>query len=466
MNSMAVRWRRIAAIAALAMGVLRVGPVEATAAEPGLRAGVATVDITPDKPIWLAGYAARRKPSTGVALKLYCKALAIDDGDGGRVVLVTADILGYTRAVVEPVAERARRELGLRRDQIAFSASHTHAGPVIREQLFDMYALEGANLQAVLEYNDRLGEETFRAIRAALADLKPARLAYGRGKAGFAMNRRGFSARGVSIAWNPDGPVDHDVPVLRVSDEDDNVRAVLFGYACHCTTTGGSFYEVCSDYAGYAQKFIEDVYPGATAMFMTGCGGDANPHPRGTLALARRHGLELAGAVTGTLTNGVKPIRGSVRTRLVHVDAPLDKPPSRAEFERRAKEDPNIHRRRHARRQLAILDEKGTLPSTYAYPIQAVQIGDELTMILLGGEVVVDYSHRLKRELGPEQTWVTAYTNDVFAYIPSIRVLLEGGYEADSSMIYYGLPGRWHPDIEDLVVSTAKKLAAAVRSGE
>ena len=97
---------------------------------------------------------------------------------------------------------------------------------------------------------------------------------------------------------------------------------------------------------------------------------------------------------------------------------------------------------------------------------QPVRVGDGLTMVLLGGEVVVDYSHRLKRERGPEQTWVTAYTNDVFAYIPSIRVLLEGGYEADSSMIYYGLPGRWHPDIEDLVVSTAKKLAAAVRSGE
>ena len=88
-------------------------------------------------------------------------------------------------------------------------------------------------------------------------------------------------------------------------------------------------------------------------------------------------------------------------------------------------------------------DHDGSLMSTYPYPIQAWRLGNEFTWILLGGEVVVDYSLRLKAELGPKKTWVSSYSNDVMAYIPSRRVLGEGGYEGGLARYPYGLPAAW-----------------------
>jgi hypothetical protein len=78
--------------------------------------------------------------------------------------------------------------------------------------------------------------------------------------------------------------------------------------------------------------------------------------------------------------------------------------------------------------------------------------------------VVVDYSLRLKRELGGAgPLWVTAYANDVMAYIPSRRVLAEGGYEADSSMIYYGMPSKWAPAVEEKIIAKVHELVKEVR---
>jgi len=106
---------------------------------------------------------------------------------------------------------------------------------------------------------------------------------------------------------------------------------------------------------------------------------------------------------------------------------------------------------------LSQLDRDGKLPATYSYPVQSWRLGDGLQLVLLGGEAVVDYSLRLKRELGPS-TWVAAYSNDVMAYIPSRRVLTEGGYEGGGAMVYYGLQAPWAPEVEESIVGTVHRL--------
>src|SRR5690606_6324360 len=124
--------------------------------------------------------------------------------------------------------------------------------------------------------------------------------------------------------------------------------------------------------------------------------------------------------------------------------------------------DPNV--RVHAETMLATQERMGRLPETYPMPIQVWRFGKEFTMVFLGGEVVVDYAHRIKRELlardensaDPAKTkapvWVTAYANDIFGYVASERVRSEGGYEVDSSMIYYNQPGRWSTGTEEVVM--------------
>src|SRR5262249_14729225 len=169
---------------------------------------------------------------------------------------------------------------------------------------------------------------------------------------------------------------------------------------------------------------------------------------------------ELGAAVDDVLAARMTRIDGTIHSRYTVVSLPLDALPSR---ERLAADvlDKNGAVRRRAARLLESLRAGGKLDDHYRYyPIQVIRLGDGLLWIALGGEVVVDYALRLKKELGRSRPlWVTAYANDVMAYIPSLRVLKEGGYEADSSMIYYGLPAKWGTGIEELIIDKVKELA-------
>jgi hypothetical protein len=297
-------------------------------------------------------------------------------------------------------------------------------------------------------------------IGKALANLKPARLGYSHARAGFAMNRRLLTPKGYQINANPDGPVEHEVPVLRIDGPDGKLRAVLFGYACHNTTL--SFYEFCGDYAGYAQEYLEQARPGTTALFMSGCGGDQNPYPRGTLELAKQHGRALANAVEAALLPKPRPVRGPLKAAFEEVTLQLVPPAGRDQLFK-LKESEDKYDRRRAEILLEELEKTGKIKSTYSYPIQVVQFGGDLTMVALAGEVVVDYALRLKKEFPGQPLWVAGYSNDVFGYVPSVRVLKEGGYEGGGAMRFTRLPGPFAPSVEERIVSTVHRLVQQVR---
>ena len=139
----------------------------------------------------------------------------------------------------------------------------------------------------IVAYTRGLQDKLVEVATQALSRLEPAQLSWGSGVADFAMNRREFTTRGVILGLNPRGLVDRTVPVIRVDSADSKLRAVLFGYACHNTTLTQTNFSLCGDYAGFAQAYIQEQHPEAQAMFMIGCGGDANPYPRGTMKYAR-----------------------------------------------------------------------------------------------------------------------------------------------------------------------------------
>jgi hypothetical protein len=448
--------------------VLLVSPGQVPAAEAeraDFKAGVASRVITPTEPMWMAGYGARNRPAEGKVHDLYLKVLALEDATGGKLVLLTSDLIGLPRHLTEAVAEEVRRRTGLPRERLMLTASHTHCGPVLRDGLLGMYAMTPEMAKKVPGYTRRLRTWMVEAIVAALADLKPARLAVGKGTAPFAVNRREPTARGVINGFNPRGPVDHDVPVLRVQTPEGKLRAVVFGYACHNTTM--KFYKWCGDYAGFAQEYLEKQHPGATALFWIGCGGDANPLPRSKLELCVKYGRQLAGAVEAVLGGTMTPLHGGFQARYAITALPFDKLPSKEQFaaELLSKQHALRHRAAH---YLKVLEAGGKIDDHYRhYPVQVWRLGGELLWVALGGEVVIDYNLRLKKELaGKGALWITGYANDVMAYIPSARVLKEGGYEADSSMIYYGMPTRWAPAIENRIIGQVHELVKAVHAAE
>jgi neutral ceramidase len=446
----------LAALAALAgTSVVRALPVKAS----GWRAGVATIDITPDGSLWMAGFAARKEASRGTAMPLHAKALALEDGRGQRAVLVTLDLLGVTDRMARFVADALRRH-DIPRARLLLNASHTHCGPVIDDMLSVAYDLTADQQSAIAAYSRDLETRIVRVVMQALDALQPATLSFGQGEATFAANRR--------VQFTPDGPVDHAVPVLRVDagsrEASTHAReplALVFGYACHNTTLSPEFTQFHGDYAGVAQAALERRHPGVTAMFVSGCGADANPKPRGTVELVDQHGTALADAVDRVLPT-LHPIAADrLSARYETVDLPFGPIPDRDGWTAKL-QGPDQYIRRHARLMLDTLDRGGKLQSAQPEPLQVWAFGGDVTLVAMGGEVVVDYALRLKRDYPNRTLWVAGYSNDVFGYVPSSRVLKEGGYEGGGAMIYYGKPGAFAPPVEDLIQNRLRRMLSRV----
>lgn len=426
------------------------------------KAGVATVVITPEQPMWMAGYAARNKPSEGKVHDLHAKALALEDDQGTRLVIVTADLIGFPREFRDRLEKQVGERCKLAPASLLLNPSHTHSGPELRAwRASQGWDLPAEQIELGRKYAETLLGKMVELVGRALDDLRPAQLSYMHARAGLAMNRRSATGGGYSIAPNSDGPVDHDVPVLQVSGADGKVRALLFGYACHNTTL--SDYEFCGDYAGFAQEYVEQAHPGTTAMFVIGCGGDQNPTPRRTMEWAKQHGRALANAVEAALVSRTRLVRGPLRVALEEVTLELA-PPVMSEVKQQAASG-DKYAKRHAEMVLAEIEKNGRVDATYPYLVQVVRFGDDLMMIGLAGEVVVDYSLRLKAELTGAPVWVMGYTNDVFGYVPSARVLQEGGYEAKGAILYYGtMPTPFLPSVERLIVGKVHELVNRVKS--
>lgn len=428
-------------------------------AASSFRAGVAALDITPKGPIWMSGYASRNKPSEGVAHPLYAKALALEDAKGQRAVIVTTDLIGLPRAISDEVAARVLKQYNLPRAALLLNSSHTHTGPVVRPNLSTMYDLPPADQETLAAYARDLTGKLVTVVGAALGKLEPARLSVGHGQVGFAMNRREFTPKGVRLGVNPQGPTDHDVPVLKAESADGKLLAVLFGYACHNTTLTGQFYKISGDYAGYAQSEVEKAHPGATALFVMLCGGDQNPEPRSQEELAITHGRALAAEVGRVLTGAMKPVEPRIRTafRIIELEFAHH---SRETFEAELKSD-NPHRRRRAAAMLAAYDQRRPVRRT-PYPVQAIRLGRNLTVLGLGGEVVVGYQLRVKKEFPREDVIAAGYSNDVMCYIPTRQILSEGGYEPNDSMVYYGMPGPFAGSVEETLFAAIRQTLGRV----
>ncbi len=423
------------------------------------KAGAAKTPITPAKPMWMSGYGSRDHAAEGTLHELWCKALALESPGGARAVVISLDLVGVSKDLSDRASAQITEKLGIPRAAIMIATSHTHTGPMTSGNLELMFDLSAEEQQKIRDYTQSLEAKIVQTVADAVGRLGPARLSWANGAATFAVNRRNNveanvpQIRGVGELK---GPVDYEVPVLCVRAPDGKIRSVVFGYACHATVL--SFYQWSGDYPGFAMMELEKSHPDAVALFFAGCGADQNPLPRRTVELAEQYGRELAESVDEVLYGTMNPVGDRFAAKFAILDLPLDTLPTPDQMVKLA-ESGNAYEKRLARVLLDRLNKGGSLQQKYPYPIQVWHVGGDLTWVALGGEVVVDYSVRLKRELAPGRTWVAGYCNDVMAYIPSLRVLKEGGYEGASSMVLYGHPTKWAPSVEELIVAKVHELA-------
>ncbi len=448
--------------------ILLLSPLSNHAAESPWLAGVAQTRITPEGTYWMGGYASRKKPSEGTDLDLQAKALALQDAKGEIVVFVTLDLLVVTPQISEAVLEGAKTRFKLDPENVLLNCSHTHCGPELRLYRETLHDIPKPMMVKMRDYVEWLNGRLLDLIGDAIGNLQPAGLSVSEDEAAFAVNRRENRGKELverTAAGTLKGPVDHHVPALRVTDPQTNkTKAILFGYACHNTIM--SFFKTSGDYAGYAQKFLEEDHPGAVALFVMGAGGDQNPNPRRKEEHLTLHGRALADAVNRALKKPQRSISGALGVSRVEAPLKFQPPPAKADLEKQLN-DRNQYKRWKARLLLGRINAGIKPTSEYNLPVQAVRLGNDVLMLAMGGEVVVDYSLRFKREFagaGPRNPmlWFAGYTGDVSFYLPSLRVLKEGGYEGGQHMVYTQFTGPFEEDVEERVFAAARKAIKQV----
>jgi hypothetical protein len=456
-------------------------------------AGTAEAIITPEESMWMAGFGARNEPSQGVHLDLYAKALALEDRDGARAVIVNVEILFVSRSMRAAIVERIEEAYGIDPSRVLLNASHTHQGPATRTAteevetdggdtklvpkadgaanfiVLENWGLDAEYREKTLAYRSRLEDTIVELVGEALDDRDEADLSYSFGHCGSAKSRRRPYEGGYAFSPYSGGKSDHEVPVLIVEDPDgegdDAVRALLFGYACH--TTVQMLSEFSGDWAGYTQRFLEDRFENATAIFLQGCGGDQKAYPQDERGFepgsddptyAKAHGRAVALGVEAALESVRYPVHGPLQAAYEDVDLAFEGPPSRAELEAAVESGDASWKQEY---WLDLLEEEGEIPTEYPYPVQALGFGTDLKLVALAGEVLPGYSLRLKKEL-EGNVWVAGYSNNAFTYVPTRQALAEGGYEGDRALSNTTLPGLPKHDMEDTIVLKAKSLAERV----
>ncbi len=428
-------------------------------------AGIATVDVTPPVGTWLAGFAGRYKGSEGIHDPLRSRVLVMDDGQT-RLALITNDIISIKYEVVDALKTMIQEECGLAPECVMINCSHTHSGPVTSVA---NGAYEPADCYMTIYPRTIVG-----AVKMALADLKPARIGFGRTDVQVGINRRErLPEGGTKLGRNPDLPVAPYVDVMRVDELDGTPRAILLSHACHPVTRAADNYQISADFPGKAQHVVEAVFPGAQAMFAQGCAGNINSEPcGGTFEDVDRLGTVLGGAVIKSAAMIETQCEASLRSGVREAPIPLSDPPpvdeAQATYDEAKKaldeaEAAGDERAAKSRRWMAnwaerVLDlaRDGAENRQMRYDLQAFAINDR-AMIGLPGEVFVEYQLNIDARSPFDETMVFGVTNGCPSYIPTAAEFPHGGYEVCDAMRFYG-DTMLDPKTEQVILNAAGDL--------
>jgi hypothetical protein len=427
------------------------------------KAGISAEVMTPEGRMWLGGYGSRNRPAEGVMKDLWVKVLVLENKRGERVVLVTTDMVGMPKDMSDRIRKALNTRFKLSKAQIILNSSHTHSGPVLIDELHDYYAVkfDERELETIRNYSRNLENKIISCVERAMKSLQPVYVFTGNGLTRFQVNRYNNAEAEVSKLFETNGPNDYAVPVLKVQNVSGKIISIVFGYACHATVAGGYLWS--PDYPGYARIELEKIYPGATAIFFQGCGGDQNPLPRKASAealLVQQYGRELAAAVECVVEGGMDRQPSVLKSVYAEIDLPFSDTPAISELKDIASSSTG-YEGLWAGRLLKEFEEKGSLMKSYPYPIQIWMVGNQ-PVFSLGGEIVIAYARELKRMYG-YNAFVMGYNNDVMAYIPSSDILEKGGYEGARSLMYFNsVASGWDTGIEFRILSEMQVLAEKI----
>jgi hypothetical protein len=424
--------KRVGAVIAvfIVANCLTSAPVESSEKKSPLRAGVAKIDITPEKPVKMAGYGARTALSEGVHDPLSARVVAFEN-NGKRLVLVSTDLIGFYGGTADHFRRIISNEFKLKAGELFLSSVHTHGGPSLT---IDKEKGHANNL----EYTKDLEPKLIEVIRNALNNMAPIQIGAGVGYSPVGMNRRElrFDSSGnssIRLGRNPYGPTDKEVLVMKLARPDGEVRAALFDYATHATCLGGKNLVISGDVMGLAEQFVEKILgEEVVAAGFAGASGNIDPWFRVLPAFNTEPGWIPEPVLLGTLLGeevvhvfrDIEDVSGGGEIGAAFVTLKLPgKPRNEDEIEKDHPPTP--------------------------LNVTAARVGD-IAFVGLGAEVLTEIGMSIKAASPYKHTFVITHCNGAASYIAPEHLHIEGGYEIRSSP--------FAPQAADIVVKQAVKM--------
>ncbi|UCD49442.1 MAG: neutral/alkaline non-lysosomal ceramidase N-terminal domain-containing protein [Phycisphaerales bacterium] len=376
-----------------------------------LRVGVARVDITPEKPVQMSGYASRKDLSTGVHDPLSARVLMFEQG-GDKLVLVSADVIGYYAGTADYLRRAILEACDLEPRELFLTAIHTHAAPTLT---CDVEHGHPNNVAYTETFKSRLIE----AIQEAIENAEPAQLGVATGSCPVGSNRREVRIResgesDIVLGRNPYGSMDKEVLVLKVARPDDELVALAFDYATHATSLGPRNYVISGDVLGLAEQFVEKVMgPDVVAPAFAGASGDIDPWFRILPEFNTESGWIPEPVLLGTFL-GEEVVHVSRRAEVADSDGPIKSalatltlPPKQS-------------------------DESDGDRSSVSLNVTVGRVGD-VAFVGLGAEVFSEIGMAIKAGSPCKHTFVITHCNGAAGYLAPGKYYVEGGYEIRSS---------------------------------
>lgn len=419
-----------------------------------LRLGLDRADITPDRPVPLAGYAARAGlgPASQVSAPLRLRTFAFETGNQ-RAVFVSADLLWWGTDLVARLRTELGERYGLPPDAVLLHATHTHSGPQVSIRFVPLLGEPDAG------YLERVRGIASDSVGRALDSMTEVRVERATGTAPLGVDRRSARSNGAV----PPAPIDDELTVVRFVRAETTL-ALLVHYACHPVVHHGNV--VTSDFTGSAMDRLEARDPGLVAAYAQGCCGDVNPDlydsdcvfQNGDQDAVDRFGARLADAVSDTLAAGATPLDDiGVAADGWTVELPVAQLADPAELRDRAA-NPGVD----GEWARLLLDRPERRTPTVPVRFSRLRLAGGLGLLGLSGEPVSAYGRQVKADSNGTLLPL-GYTNGMTGYLVTARQLEEGGYEPAEAPYYFGMPAPLAPEAEPVLRAALRR--AVLTSG-
>ncbi|MDD4298009.1 MAG: neutral/alkaline non-lysosomal ceramidase N-terminal domain-containing protein, partial [Ruminiclostridium sp.] len=407
---------------------------------------------TPEGSVMQCGFSARTHKSVGIHDDTYASVVLMQANE--TIAIIALDVCLGDRSFTDSLKETLNEKHGLTPEKIIINYSHTHAAVALRSENKD-----GTTDQEGLKYCNSVIDKVVNLVDEGLNNLSTGDLYIFKGKSKFGVSRRFPSDEG--ILWRPyfdDNSIDTDLFLLKFVDSKGHLKGLIYNYACHPTTLGSDNYLISADYPGVVRKALEEWNNGMTAVFLQGCGADVKPSATaddGRFKSCNFDELEKAGI---SLADEIKKCLQSQNWRKIEADFSATATEVKLYSEIWDDEkwnamlnDPNeAEYRKRAIERILEGKKENKIKNYFPYYISVLRLDDKTCIAALENEVVSDYGKAIKG-LFQEDVITLGYSNSIVCYIPTKKVLIEGGYERET-FLNAEIAGVFVPEIEDIII--------------